>query len=209
MEDSSRYSYDEIAQNYDEEVKAYDSFAHEAIFGMSYEFISTNDSLLDIGIGTGLASENFAKAGLRISGLDNSKEMLGVCKAKGISESLIEHDITHIPYPFAADAFNHIICCGVLHFFGDLSTFVSEVRRLLVTSGTFSFSIAPSDLESKFVRVPTEWGVPIFKHSSQFIDQLLVANSFNLLKEQRILVKGKDKKTYNMEFSVIVCKCNK
>ena len=209
MEDSTRYSYDEIAQNYDEEVKAYDSFAHEAIFGMSYEFISANDSLLDIGIGTGLASENFAKAGLRISGLDNSKEMLGMCRANWISESLIEHDITQVPYPFAADAFDHIICCGVFHFFDDLSLFVSEVRRLLINSGTFSFSIAPSDSASEFVRIPTEWGVPIFKHSRQFINQLLVANSLNLLKEQRILVKGADKKTYNMEFSVIVCRCSK
>lgn len=209
MNDTSRYSYKEISDNYDEEVIAYSSFAHNIIFGMCYEFITPKETLLDIGIGTGLASENFSKAGLKIFGLDNSKEMLGACQAKGFPESLVECDIANAPYPYIDDFFNHVICCGVLHFFGDLSKVVSEIERVLVSGGTFSFSLAPTDMTDDYIKESTEWGVPIYKHSNQYIQKVLAAYNMEFLKEQRLLIKGADKINYNMQFSVIVCKCNK
>lgn len=76
-------SHDEFASIYDSKVKEYNSYGHEVLFGMCYEYIKPGDSLLDLGIGTGLSSVLFAKAGLNITGLEESLEMLKECRKKG------------------------------------------------------------------------------------------------------------------------------
>ena len=76
-------SHDEFATIYDSRVKEYKSYGHEVIFGMCYEYIKPSDSLIDVGIGTGLCSVLFAKAGLNMTGLDESLEMLKECRKKG------------------------------------------------------------------------------------------------------------------------------
>lgn len=198
--------YKELADNYAEEVKNYGSYAHEVIFGMCYEFISPKENLLDIGIGTGLASEKFSKAGMQIYGLDISSEMLAASKSKSFTKKLIECDVVKEPLPFENDFFRHVICCGVLHFIGDLSQLFTEIKRVLKPEGVFSFTVAPSDSQSDYIKEPTEWGIPIFKHASQYVYNLISNNYMEILKEQRILIKGEDKQSYNMQFSVIVCK---
>ncbi len=65
----------------------------EALFGLCYEYVQPGNCLLDIGTGTGLAAEPFARAGLQVSGFDNSPEMLAVCRAKGFAVELKQHDI--------------------------------------------------------------------------------------------------------------------
>ena len=69
-------AHDEEATQYDQQVHEYGCYTHDVIFGMSFEYINTHDRLLDIGIGTGLASLPFAKVGLEVFGFDGSNEML-------------------------------------------------------------------------------------------------------------------------------------
>lgn len=206
MSDNYDTTYIELADNYDKEVKDYGSYAHEVIFGMCYEFISSKEKLLDIGIGTGLASEKFSKTGMQIYGVDISSEMLAACESKSFAKKLVECDVVKEPLPFDNDFFHHVICCGILHFIGDLSQLFTEIKRVLKPGGVFSFTVAPTDSQSDYIKEPTAWGIPIFKHASQYIYKLISNNYMEILKEQRILIKGEDKKSYNMEFSVIVCK---
>lgn len=206
MSINSDTKYKELADYYDEEVKNYGSYAHEVIFGMCYDFISPDEKLLDIGIGTGLSSEKFSKAGMQVYGVDTSSEMLATSKSKSFTKKLVECDVVKEPLPFDTDFFHQIICCGVLHFIGDLSQLFTEIKRVLKPEGVFSFSIAPTDSQSNYIKEPTEWGIPIFKHTSQYVDKLINDNYMEILKEQRILIKGEDKQSYNMQFSVIVCK---
>ncbi len=49
-------SYKELASNYDKQVREYNSYGHDVLFGMGFEFVREDEKLLDIGIGTGLAS---------------------------------------------------------------------------------------------------------------------------------------------------------
>jgi len=109
----------ESASHYDKKVKAYNSYGHDVIFGMSFEYVGANETLLDMGIGT---------------------------------------------------------------------------------------AIAPQDTLSGCIEEPTAWGVSIFKHSPLYIMGLLETNSLELLKEQRLLTKGSDKVTYDMLFSVLICR---
>jgi len=203
----NKHIYEELASQYDEEVKAYDSYGHNVIFGMGFEFVSANEKLLDIGIGTGLASIQFARVGLKVYGLDSSQEMLGACRSKSFTEELRQCDITRKPIPYKDGYFNHVICCGVLHFVSDLNKLFFEVKRLLKKGGIFAFTFAPQKKSIAYIEEPTAWGISIFKHSPQYIMKLLETNNMDLLKEQRLLIKGIDKLNYDMLFSVLICKC--
>ncbi|MEJ2544865.1 MAG: class I SAM-dependent methyltransferase [Calditrichaceae bacterium] len=196
----------DFAINYDSQVREYDSYGHDVLFGMSFEFVQANEKLLDIGIGTGLASIKFYHLGLKVFGLDSSQEMLDACQSKSFTESLNLYDMKSDRIPYEDNYFNHVICCGALHFIGDLKDPFNEIKRVMKPEGIFSFTIAPQNSEVNFAKENTAWGVPIFKHSVTYIMKLLEENGFELLKEQRLLIKGADKLNYDMLFSVLVAK---
>lgn len=132
--------HDAYAAGYDAQVRAYDCYLAELLFGLSFEYVRPGDSLLDLGIGTGLAAELYAKAGLRVSGVDFAAAMLDLCRAKGIAADLRRHDLQDVPWPYPAAAFDHAVCCGVLHFVPDLVPFFAETARVLRPGGSFAFT---------------------------------------------------------------------
>lgn len=206
-QDVNKPVYEELASQYDKEVKAYNSYVYDVIFGMSFEFVRADEKLLDIGIGTGLASIQFAEVGLKVYGLDTSQEMLAVCRSKSFTEELKRCDMTREPIPYKDRCFDHVVCCGVLHFVSDLNNLFSEVKRVIRRGGIFAFTIAPQETAVGYIEEPTAWSVSIFKHSPQYIMELLETNGLKLLKEQRLLIKGADKVNYDMLFSVLICRC--
>jgi ubiquinone/menaquinone biosynthesis C-methylase UbiE len=201
--------YKELASNYDNQVKEYDSFAHDVLFGMSFEYVKADEKLLDIGIGTGLASIQFSQIGLKVFGLDSSQEMLNACESKSFAQSLNLYDMTCERIPYEDNYFNHVICCGVMHFMGELKDLYYEVERVMKPGGIFTCTIAPQNTELNYTKEDTAWGVPIFKHSMKYILELFAENSFKLQKEQRLLIKGADKVKYDMLFSALVAKYQK
>lgn len=199
-------TYKETADRYDRQVREYDSYGHDVLFGMAFEFSAAGQNLLDIGIGTGLASQPFAKLGLKVYGLDISEDMLAACRSKGFAEDLKPFDISsdRIPYP---DAFFHqVVCCGTLHFLGDLTHVFNEIHRVLKNRGVVSFSFAPGNSETDYAAEPTAWGVPVYRHSPDYIRRVLHDIGLSVEKEQRLLIKGADKATYNMEFAALVAR---
>lgn len=58
-----------------------------------FEYTNSGDKLLDLGIGTGLTSFIFKKAGLDIHGLDNLEIMLNICRKKNITRDLKLFDL--------------------------------------------------------------------------------------------------------------------
>ena len=206
-QDTNEPAYRELLSQYDKEVKAYSSYGHEVIFGMSFEFVSAEEKLLDIGIGTGLASIHFSEVGLKVYGLDGSQEMLAACQSKSFTEALIQCDITQEPIPYENHFFDHVVCCGVLHFVSDLTALFSEVKRVMRSGGIFAFTIAPQETSADYIEEPTAWGVSIFKHAPHYIIELLETNGMELLKEQRLLIKGADKVNFDMLFSVLIGRC--
>lgn len=207
MSQNNRISeYRELASNYDNQVKEYDSYGHNVLFGMSFEYVKSDEKLLDIGIGTGLASIHFSRCGLKVYGLDSSQEMLNACQSKNFTQELKLFNLSIEEIPYEDDYFNHVICCGVMHFVGELDNLFSEVKRVIKPGGIFAFTIAPQETEASFSREDTSWGVPIFKHSIKYIMNLLSGNDFELEKEQRLLFKDADKVNYNMLFSALVAR---
>lgn len=78
----NRAEHDQYAEEYDYLVREYESHTSDIIFGLLFEYTDPGDKLLDSGIGTGISSFLFHKAGLNIYGLDNSEKMLDICRKR-------------------------------------------------------------------------------------------------------------------------------
>lgn len=198
--------YKEWAYNYDQQVHEYDSYGFDVLFGMGFEYVKKGEKLLDIGIGTGLASHPYAKCGLKVYGVDTSQDMIKACRSKDFAEELKACDVTKEPLPYPDRFFDHVISCGVFHFFGDLSGIFAEVNRVLQSGGIFGFTTSPLESGDGFAKEPTAWGVPIYMQAPGYIQGLFEANGMEQLKEQRLLTKGADKTAHNMEFAAIIAR---
>ena len=205
--------HDKIAGEYDSLVKKYNSHIHELLFGMCFEYVKSGDSLLDLGIGTGLSSFLFAKAGLIISGLDGSGEMLKECKKKGIAKEIKQYNIQDVPLPYSDNLFSHIICCGVFHSFGDLLPLTKEVYRILRPGGIFAFTIilltpksAGLNAESipNYLKFSSSWDASYFKHSDKYVNGIARKLCFTIQKEQKVLADSGDEDVGDILFKIIV-----
>lgn len=195
---------DKISDYQGEDATQYESQAveigwhgHEILFGLMYEFIKPDETLLDIGIGTGLSSSLFHKAGLQISGFDNSVEMLEGCRSKGFSVDIIQHDLRHVPFPYQTDSFNHVISLAVLNFFADPAPVFKEAARIIRPKGIFSFSLEEKkpEQESQYkIRVNSGAGqdkeqfeVTMYRHSDKHTRVLLESVGFCVRKDFEFL----------------------
>ena len=125
----------ETPTDYDRQSQEHNWLSPDVLFGLTYEFTRAGQSLLDIGIGTGLSSILFHKAGLLIYGVDGSSEMLEQCAARALARELKEWDLHKSPLPYSAKFFDHVIANGVFHLFGDLKEIFDEVARIMKPLG--------------------------------------------------------------------------
>ena len=102
---------------------------------MTYACLHPGERLLDVGIGTGLASEPFASAGVAVFGLDSDAEMLALCRAKGFAADLVQHDLTITPWPYGEASFDHVLAAGVLHFFPEMADRVAYPTEYAKSKG--------------------------------------------------------------------------
>jgi predicted TPR repeat methyltransferase len=182
---------------YDEQAQATHWFGPNVVFGLAYEFMKPGDSLLDLGIGSGLSSILFHKAGARIYGLDGSSDVLEVCAAKGFATELRQHDVRDLPLPYASQFFDHVISVAVLNSFQDLSALFQEIARIIKGQGFFAFTVEdqkPGQEDSYAInrvevseKARDEMAVTLFRHGSEYIAHLLAQNGFSLLKALEFL----------------------
>jgi len=196
------------AENYDKIARDYEWHGHELLFGLCCEFIKKDNRLLDIGIGTGLSSEFFARAGVEITGMDGSKEMLKQCAKKKITHELIQHDITKTPWPRFSEMFDIVIAVGVFHFFEELEPLFQEVSRVIKSEGIFAFPIVdPNEDRKQRYTQPVKRiieGTNVYAHPTEYIDALLDRTGFTKLKQIGFLAKVSPEKPDEMLYRAIV-----
>jgi predicted TPR repeat methyltransferase len=179
------------ASRYDDQARQTNWFGPEVVFGLAYEFVKPGDSLLDLGIGSGLSSILFHKAGLQIFGLDGSSQVLEVCQSKGFAVELKEHDLRDLPLPYPDRFCDHIVSIAVLNSFQGLGPLFTEVARIIKPGGIFAFTVEeqkPGQEESYAInRVevsekPDENAVLLYRHSEEYITRSLGQIGYEPLK---------------------------
>lgn len=194
--------HDAYAAEYDAQAGAYGCYLAEALFGLCYEYIQPGQRLLDVGIGSGLSAAPFARAGLRVWGMDFSTAMLDVCRAKGIAEDLRQRDARDLPWPYPPGAFDHAISCGLFHFLADLDALFGEAARVTRPGGLFAFTTkdpATPTPGGRYVR-RASGAFDIYDHEPEYVAGLLAAGDFRSLRTLRCFV-GED------IFTVWVARC--
>lgn len=177
-----------MASEYDRKAEEYDWRGPEVVFGLSYAFVNPGESVLDIGVGTGLGSILFHKAELHVYGIDISTKMLEACKSKRFATDLKEHDLTVEPYPYDAASMDHAVCLGVLNFFRDLRPVFRQVARVVRDNGVFAFVVGDraAGEEAEFMVGPehtqSDSTVTMYRHGMEEITSLLKDNDFELLR---------------------------
>jgi predicted TPR repeat methyltransferase len=187
--------HDAYAAGYDRQVQEYGSHVHEALFGLCYDFIHPGQRLLDLGIGTGLAAELFARAGLIVYGLDFSPAMLALCRSKGFAVELICQDAAQPPWRIPDHACEHVTSCGVFHFIGELDAIFYDAHRVLSNGGIFAFTtrVPPTALDATALYDQRMLGgMDIFSHAPGYVIRLLDRAGFALLKRMRCFVSEDD-----------------
>lgn len=176
----------EFASQYDDLVKKQNWYGSEVLFGMIFEYIKMKDRILDIGIGTGLSATGFHALGLEVYGLDYSNEMLEVCKQKEITVDLKQFDLNNTPLPYPTDFFDHISTNAILYFIDKLDALFKEISRIIKEKGIWAFIIQENKdpSEPQIVEKPRgKNGLITYKHSQQYILNLIEDNNFTLLKK--------------------------
>ena len=117
--------------------------------------------LLDVGCGGGFLSEEFAKAGFKVTGMDPSPHLLDAARTHaaqgGLNVKYVEGYGEHLPFPSCA--FDHVACCDVLEHVDDLGTVIGEIARVLKPGGTFLFDTINRTLVSWLfmIKVAQDW----------------------------------------------------
>lgn len=193
-----------MVEAYDEEAEATGWLGPEVAFGLAYKYIQPGQSILDIGIGTGLGSVLFRKAGLRVYGMDVSPEMLAACRSKGFT-NLSQHDLTEPPYPYKSASLDHAVCVGVLNFFSDLSPVFRESARILRPGRLFVFVVGDrAEGETPEVVVGAEHTrsstpVTMYRHSARQIGSWVDENGLTLLQSLAFTVYMDREKAHRLQ----------
>lgn len=94
-------------------------------------------TVLDVATGTGLVAEQLLARGHRVTGLDQSPDMLAVARQRfGDRVELVEASATEIPFPNAS--FDHLTFTYLLRYVDDPGATLAELARVVRPGGTIA-----------------------------------------------------------------------
>ena len=185
-------SHNRQANDYDLQADEYNWRGPEVVFGLGYECVHPGETILDVGIGTGLSARLFKQAGLNVYGLDGSPDMIKMAAAKHMAEKLKLHDLTDVPWPFTAGFFHHASAVGVFHFFKDLEPLLAECSRLVRPGGMLGFTCSlprPEHEDSDGIIAETMEGegATVYHHRPEYVRICMNKNGWKIHRELEFL----------------------
>jgi 2-polyprenyl-6-hydroxyphenyl methylase/3-demethylubiquinone-9 3-methyltransferase len=122
---------------------------------------SEKKSVLEVGCGGGILSEEIAKMGLITTGIDPSEQSLNIAikHAKDNNLKIKYEKGTGENLPFQNNSFDAVLCCDVLEHVNDLPKVISEISRVLKNDGIFIYDTFNRTYFSKIsaIKILQEW----------------------------------------------------
>jgi 2-polyprenyl-6-hydroxyphenyl methylase/3-demethylubiquinone-9 3-methyltransferase len=97
--------------------------------------------ILDVGCGGGLLAEEFARAGMEVTGIDPAPESIKTASAHASAGGLRIEYLTGAGerLPFREGSFDQVACCDVLEHVDDADLVIGEIARVLKPGGLFFY----------------------------------------------------------------------
>lgn len=134
---------------------------------------AADDSCLDVGCGGGFLSEEFARAGFCVTGIDPAEESLEAARAHAAEEGLsIAYRVgTGEAIPFPERFFDVVLCCDVLEHVRDPEKVIEEVARVLKPDGLFFYDTINRTFASRImvIKAMQEWPWTAFAERNSHI----------------------------------------
>jgi predicted TPR repeat methyltransferase len=132
-----REIYDDWAGSYDETLESWDYRAPAQAAEMLRAAIPAGSVLLDVGCGTGLTGLALRAAGFvgPIDGIDLSPASLKEAERHDVYCSLTAIDLQTLHLPIADDAYDALLCVGVLTYIPDSEGVLREFARVVRSGG--------------------------------------------------------------------------
>lgn len=116
---------------------------------------------LDVGCGGGLLSEDLARAGMTVTGVDPMAEAIEAARRHAAASGLaIDYRVAAgEALPFGDAAFDAVLCCDVLEHVDAIAPVLKEVARVLRPGGLFLFDTINRTWVAKLaiIKVMQEW----------------------------------------------------
>ena len=135
--DEVRAVYDEWADTYDETLASWNYRAPAEAAGMLRAELAADAAILDAGCGTGLTGAALRAAGFTgpIDGIDLSPASLKEAKTHGLYRDLSVVDLQTLPLPIGDDAYDGLLCIGVMTYVPDGEGILREFARVVRPGG--------------------------------------------------------------------------
>lgn len=108
------------------------------------------ETVLDLGCGTGLGGMAVASRALWIEGMDLSEGMLKEAKAKNFYHALAQGDVVEY-LTTREQSFDTIVAADVLTYIGDLAHIIKSVPPRLNPGGIFIFSVQKAEDQAEYL----------------------------------------------------------
>jgi 2-polyprenyl-6-hydroxyphenyl methylase/3-demethylubiquinone-9 3-methyltransferase len=111
--------------------------------------------LLDIGCGGGFLTEEYARLGYQVIGIDISPKSIAVARSHALKENLsIDYQVGSADnLEFGADYFNIVSCCDVLEHILEWGEVITEIARVLKPGGLFLFDTINRTQKSRMTMI--------------------------------------------------------
>ncbi len=139
---------------------------------------SNRNRCLDLGCGTGLATEAFMHCCRNFTGVDISDKILQVADAKKIYTKLIKNDILSF-LEQDENSYDLIIAADVFTYMGNLEALFKSCFRQATTHGVLCFSVENTEEEAFFLKDTGRFG-----HSVSYIEKLCRQTGWTILTAQ-------------------------
>ncbi len=134
--DSVADYYDNWAENYDQTLRQWQYEAPEQVAERLRAELAPEAVILDAGCGTGLSGRALAAAGFTtIDGMDVSARSLELAREHDVYRDLAHVDMQDLPLPYADEAYDGLVCVGVMTYLPESDAILREFSRILKPGG--------------------------------------------------------------------------